>query len=94
MQSSESDTLILQCPNSTCGETFPVSIHSQYATGATYGIENAPLYVIAEVNYESKRGSIECIHCGLMVYLEVCYAAKVRYRSSREREGGLPWLTA
>jgi len=80
------DTLVLQCPNSTCGETFPVCINSPFASGVTYGMENAPLFAVGEVNEWSKKGRIKCIHCGISVYLEVCYAVKTRHLSDRQRE--------
>lgn len=90
------DILILQCPNPECGQSSPIRITSPYTTGETYGIENAPLFAISEVNHASKKDTIGCIHCGISIYMEVCFAARTRYLSDREREGkmdGLPWRT-
>jgi hypothetical protein len=52
----------------------------------TYGLENAPLFAVAEVNYWSGLGCANCIHCGTSIYLEVCYAVRTRYLSDRQRE--------
>lgn len=79
------DILHIECPE--CSEVFPVHINSVYANGKTYGIENAPLYALAEVNFESRRGTIVCIHCHMSVYVEVYFAAKARRKSLRDRDG-------
>lgn len=78
------DNFILQCP--ACNETFPVCINSRFCVGVTYGMENAPLFAVGEVNEWSKRDAIKCIDCGVSVYLEVCYAVKTRLLSDRIRE--------
>lgn len=81
------DTFILQCPNPTCkGGVTPYCINSEYASETTYGLENAPLFAVAEVNHWARLGTVNCIHCGCSIYLEVCYAVKTRMLSDRERE--------
>ena len=80
------DTFILQCPSHRCNNVFPVCINSPLATGVTYGLENAPLFAVAEVNEGSRQGIIRCLHCGISVYLEVCYTVRTRFLSDRERE--------
>lgn len=80
------DNFILQCPNPRCGKTFPVCINSPLATGISYGLENAPLFAVAEVNHGSRIDTVHCCHCGMSVYLEVCYTVRTRCLSDRERE--------
>ena len=80
------DTFILQCPNPKCGKPFPYCINSEYASETTYGLENAPLFAVAEVNHWSRLAAVECIHCKMDVYLEVCYTVRTRCLSDRERE--------
>lgn len=84
-----SDTLILECPE--CKEQFPVTVYSGNCSGncsgMSYGIENAPLKIIAEVNDLSKRSEIACIHCGVFIAVQVLYISNVRPLSSCEREG-------
>ncbi len=80
-----SDEFIISCPK--CTQEFPVMINSPLASGRIYGIEDAPLYAVSEVNHWSKLGTVVCIHCHLTVYLEVVFAAKPRWKSSRDMEG-------
>ena len=80
------DTFILQCPNPRCNKTSPYCINSEYASEVTYGLENAPLFAVAEVNHWSRLDACHCIHCGCSMYLEVCYTVRTRMLSDRERE--------
>jgi hypothetical protein len=79
------DTLILECPK--CKNQFPVSTYLGDREGKVFGIEYAPLIILAEVNRESREDRIQCIHCSTSLYVEVVYAAKVRTLSMRNREG-------
>jgi transcription elongation factor Elf1 len=84
MVESKHDTFILPCPK--CGENSPYCINSRFASEVTYGMENAPMFAVGEVNEASKRDTVHCIHCGTSIYLEVCYAVRTRFLSDRQRE--------
>jgi len=79
------DTLILECPS--CKGQFPVSTYSGDCSNSFYGIENVPLKILAEVNEESKKDKIHCIHCGLSIAVQVLYIPYVRPLSKVIREG-------
>jgi len=79
------DTLILDCPD--CKEQFPVLTNHGPCTYEKFGVDNAPLTMIAEVNEMSRRGEIRCIHCGYTIALHVVYAARCRALSDCCMEG-------
>jgi hypothetical protein len=79
------DTLVLECPQ--CKNQFPVCVYSGSGTGEIYGVENAPLKILAEVNANSKKGEIQCIHCFLTIAVQVLYLPYVRGYSAVQFEG-------
>lgn len=86
MKSKEkrTDRFIIFCPS--CNLQTPITVYSEM-TGKSFGVDTAPLSIIAEVNKMSKKGLIECIHCNMSLGLQVVFAAKVKPLSCLFEEG-------
>ena len=78
------DTLLIECP--ACLLQTPITVYSE-GTGKTFGVDTAPLTIIAEVNKMSREGTIVCIHCTMSLALQVVFAARVRPLSCCHEEG-------
>jgi hypothetical protein len=46
----------------------------------TYGVNSAPLLIIADVNDDGKRGDLACDSCEALLELEVRFTAAVKVR--------------
>lgn len=67
------DIVNLLCPE--CKSFVPVHCYDYLKRGLEYDLDNAPLILIAEVNFESKMDRVMCMTCGMGIYLSVRYLA-------------------
>jgi transcription elongation factor Elf1 len=72
------DTFRFNCP--ACGLTNEVQTKAGGCDGHTYGVNSAPLLIIASVNARGKRGDLACGSCSAELELEVRFTAAVKVR--------------
>ena len=78
------DTLCFQCPS--CAEIISEQSKAGECSLSSYSLENAPLNIIADINYYGKKGQLYCEHCKVQLELEVRFIATPKIKDCDEED--------
>lgn len=80
------DTLHFQCPK--CGGTVSEQSKAGKCSLVDYGLADAPLLIIADINDEGNAGRLFCDHCEVSLELEVRFIAmpKIKGKDYEDEE--------
>lgn len=77
------DEIIFNCPKCSNSNTYQTNMAD--CNLKTYGLSDAPLIAIADLNDEGIKDRLYCEHCGVRLFADVRFTVGIR--SANEMDG-------